>query len=212
MDYAIAPKGIYWSVQGEGHLRGQQMAFVRLAGCSVGCPMCDTDYSVSERLSAELIANEVEKIIPRAARDMWVWITGGEPYDRNLHGLIKWLRIHGFSVAVATSGVHRAIEPVDWLSVSPHGGELIQRFGAEIKLVHKLNGLDLDKWVKDNPDDSIDFMMRYVQPFSEKISDSPLPGGTYREDPESLAACLDFLDRNPNWSLSRQDHHCWSLP
>ncbi len=32
MNYAIAPDGIFWSIQGEGHLQGFQMAFLRLAG------------------------------------------------------------------------------------------------------------------------------------------------------------------------------------
>jgi organic radical activating enzyme len=51
--YGIAPDGIFWSLQGEAHLRGFQMAFVRLAGCSVGCPQCDTDYSLHERLTVD---------------------------------------------------------------------------------------------------------------------------------------------------------------
>lgn len=204
--YSISPNGIYWSIQGEGHLRGQQMAFVRLAGCSVGCPQCDTDYSVARKLTPADIAKEVAGVTPDSVRDLWVWITGGEPYDRDLHELIKCLRSLGFAIAVATSGVHRAIEPVDWLSVSPHDYELVQRFGAEIKLIEGLNGLDLQQWSDKNPDDTLDFFMRYVQPLAKTN------GGRYCEDSDSYARCLDFLKTHPNWSLSRQDHHDWALP
>ena len=207
MNYAIAPNGIFFSIQGEGHLRGTQMAFVRLAGCSVGCPQCDTDYSVGRKMTQGDIAEEVKSVTPDGLRDQWVWITGGEPYDRDLSGLIERLRAAGFSIAVATSGVHRAIEPVDWLSVSPHSPRLIQRFGSEVKLVEGLNGLDLDQWISENPAHTNDFYFRYVQPMSS--SDGT---GAFREDGRSAAKCLDFLRRHPNWSLSRQDHHDWNLP
>jgi 7-carboxy-7-deazaguanine synthase len=204
--YALAPDGVYWSIQAEGHLRGQQMAFLRLAGCSVGCRLCDTDYSFDRRVKAEDLAAEVEHIMPPGLRDRWVWLTGGEPYDRDLHQLIKCFREHGFSIAVATSGVHRAIEPVDWLSVSPHGYNLLQRFGSELKLCEGLNDLDVNEWIAANPDSTTDFFMRYVQPLSTEN-----PDGSFSESPESLRICLDFLKLNPNWSLSRQDHHGWGL-
>ena len=44
MKYPLASNPIFWTIQGEAHLRGFQMCFVRLAGCSVGCEHCDTDY------------------------------------------------------------------------------------------------------------------------------------------------------------------------
>lgn len=66
MKYAIAPNGIFWSLQGEAHLRGFQMMFVRLAGCSVGCPMCDTDYSVYRRMTPAQIVADVREAMQRA--------------------------------------------------------------------------------------------------------------------------------------------------
>ena len=59
--YPLAPLPIYWTINGEAHLRGFQMAFLRLAGCSVGCPNCDTDYRRDSTASAEQIANMVEE-------------------------------------------------------------------------------------------------------------------------------------------------------
>lgn len=44
MKYPLSLNPIFWTIQGEAHLRGFQMCFVRLAGCSVGCEHCDTDY------------------------------------------------------------------------------------------------------------------------------------------------------------------------
>ena len=201
--YAIAPNGIYWSIQGEGHLRGQQMAFLRLSGCSIKCPGCDTNYTLDRLLSPQEIVEELNSIVPAACRDRWIWVTGGEPMDRDLRPLMKELKNSSgnYSIAIATSGAYRAIEPVDWLSVRPHGGELKQRCGSEIKLVHGLNGMDLDQWLDANPADGLDFFFKYVQPIS-------IAG---KEDPASLAICLDFLRRHPDWSLSRQDHLKWGM-
>lgn len=199
---ALAPNPIYWTVQGEGHLRGFQMCFLRLAGCSVGCQQCDTDYTVFKRETAETIAWSCNNATPTLMRDRWVWITGGEPTDHNLRHLIAALRGYRFSIAVATAGHARLIQPVDWLSVSPHDPkQLVQCYGNEIKLVDGLHGLDMDAFIRQHPDETTDFFYRYVQPLSVN--------GV--EQPESVERCRAFLDRHPNWALSRQDHLHWKM-
>ena len=237
--YPIAPNGVFWSLQGEGHLRGFQMGFLRLAGCSVGCAQCDTNYSVHEKLTLPELQARCQQTF-KASRDGWVWITGGEPADHELRPLLGAMKDMGYSTAVATSGVKRLIPPVDWLSVSPHSADparFQQRYGSEVKLVDGLNGLDIDEWAAawDRPG-MIDFMYRYVQPRSkatwEHCSPELLASGhpcndarracsceaggghdhlVYREDPASLGRCLAFLRKHPTWALSRQDHHAWSV-
>lgn len=210
--YPIAPNGIFWSIQGEGHLRGFQMGFVRLAGCSVGCPQCDTDYSVFERLTSAEIVERCQATFP-ASRDQWVWLTGGEPTDHDLRPLTAALAGAGYRIALATSGVRPHIPPVDWLSVSPHSaepGRFRQRYGSELKLVDGLHGLSLEEWVA-AWGNRAEFMYRYVQPASwpgGKHGDAP---GHWHEDRESLKRCLAFLERHPDWALSRQDHHVWAV-
>ena len=175
------------------------MAFVRLAGCSVGCPQCDTDYSVNSRATAEEIAERVDAITPSNNRDRWAWITGGEPADHDLRPLIAALRAKRFSVAVASSGHKRIIPPVDWLSISPHDPEkLVQTYGNEIKIVPGLNGLDPWKFLEMHPDSKTDFLYRYVQPLNDGR--------------ENIEICMKFLKDHPNWALSRQDHKFWVVP
>ena len=203
MEYALAPNGVFWSHQGEGHLRGFGMVFIRLAGCSVGCGNCDTDYTLEFRHEAGTLAWLADQQVSRLVKDRWAWITGGEPADFALAPLIHALHEKRFSVAVATSGHKRLIPPVEWLSVSPHAvPEFKQTYGNEIKLVDGLNGLDLDEFIRAYPDETTDFFYRYVQPLSVN--------GV--EMPDSLARCKQFLMHNPNWALSRQDHHVWGLP
>lgn len=210
--YPIAPNGIFWSIQGEGHLRGFQMGFIRLAGCSVGCPQCDTDYSVFEKLTPAEVVERCRATFP-VSRDQWVWVTGGEPTDHDLRPLMAALAGAGYRIALATSGVRPHIPPVDWLSVSPHSadpGRFRQRYGAELKLVDGLHGLSLEEWVK-AWGDRAHFMYRYVQPASWRGGFHGPAGQAWHEDPASLKRCLEFLRTHPDWALSRQDHHAWAV-
>ena len=199
--YSLSPDPVFFSLQGEAHLRGFQMTFIRLAGCSVGCANCDTDYSKNGTMTAEELADRADQVTPSEQRDRWAWITGGEPTDQDLKPLLKELKKRRFSIALATSGCRRFVPPVDWLSVSPHDLDTRQLYGNEVKLVDGLNGLDPWAWIDKFPDSKTDFMYRYVQPLSV--------GG--KEEPESLSRCMEFLKSHPNWSLSRQDHHHWSV-
>jgi 7-carboxy-7-deazaguanine synthase len=38
-------KEIFYSLQGEGALTGMPTIFIRLVGCNMHCPYCDTDFS-----------------------------------------------------------------------------------------------------------------------------------------------------------------------
>ncbi len=183
-------------------MRGFQMCFVRLAGCSVGCEHCDTDYAKKEMATEEEIAQRADRITPTGARDRWIWLTGGEPTDHELGPLIRALREKNFSIALASSGHRQVVAEVDWLSVSPHDpAKWMQTRGSEMKIVPGLNGFAIDDFRSAHPDDQTDFQYRYVQPLT-------LGGG---EDPESLRTCLAFVRQNPNWWLSRQDHHYWNV-
>ena len=202
MKYPLSSNPVFWTIQGEGHMRGMQMCFVRLAGCSVGCPHCDTDYRKQEIATEEEIAARTDDVTPAAARDRWAWITGGEPTDHNLVPLIGALRARRFSIALATSGHRQVVAPVDWLSVSPHDpAKWVQTSGSEVKIVPGLNGFSIEDFRSARPDEQTDFRYRYVQPLSIGKQESG----------ESLRTCLEFVTANPNWSLSRQDHHYWGV-
>ncbi|CAN5260890.1 7-carboxy-7-deazaguanine synthase [soil metagenome] len=202
MRYPLAPNPIFWTIQGEGHLRGQQMCFVRLAGCSVGCPGCDTDYRKQEMATPEEIAARADAIVPANARERWVWLTGGEPTDHKLPELIAALRERRFSIALATSGHREVVAEVDWLSVSPHHPEKwVQLSGSEVKIVPALNGFGIEDFRRARPDEQTQFTYRYVQPLSIGK----------QEDAASLRTCLEFLRGEPEWRLSRQDHHYWNV-
>jgi 7-carboxy-7-deazaguanine synthase len=188
---AIARQGVYRSVQGEGALLGEPTTFVRLAGCSVGCAGCDTDYR-PHRGATE--AEVVAEVLAVAGTARWAWITGGEPTDQHIAPLVAALRDAGLLVAVATAGV-RPCPPCDWVSVSPHApGRPAQWHGHEVKLVSGLNGLDLDAC---DPRDYPAFPHRYVVPCAGKAGE--------------LEKCRAWVDRHPGWRLGVQAHKLWRL-
>ena len=65
---------IFYSLQGEGYHAGTAAVFVRLSGCNLHCPFCDTQHESGTEMTDEEI---VEAVKPYPAR--LVVITGGEP-------------------------------------------------------------------------------------------------------------------------------------
>lgn len=189
----LAPGGVFWTIQGEGLLSGQPMVFIRLAGCSVGCPECDTDYSVNTRLSPHEITMRVMDWMPGGQHPRWVWITGGEPLDHDITPLVEELHQWKCRVALATSGKHPLPCPVDFVSLSPHAPDHnCVRQVDEVKIVPGLNSFS----VRDIP--RVEADAYYVQ---------PLDG-----DPDSLQQCIDWVLKNPEWRITEQAHKRWRLP
>jgi len=113
---------IFSSFQGEGFWTGHPMTFIRVAGCPVACPFCDTDYSKGEQRSVEDITQEVNDL-----GNQRVCITGGEPLVTPSFDLLcNELRPYGYDIHCETSGCYPrtpgAIEHADiWFTVSPKG-------------------------------------------------------------------------------------------
>lgn len=108
----------FHSVQGEGFWMGTSAFFIRLAGCDVGCPWCDTKHSwpmdKHPRRDIRDLVNEA-----KAANPVMAVITGGEPLMHDLDELTSALRKAGLRVHVETSGSHPLSGTFDWISLSP---------------------------------------------------------------------------------------------
>lgn len=120
VDGSVELVGAPWiTVQGEGPYAGMPAVFVRLAGCNLQCPWCDTDYT-SER-SWKSPADIIDSIAvltnyPKCYRDprKLVVITGGEPFRQNLSKLLFELVGAGFTVQIETNGTIFPDWPCPW--------------------------------------------------------------------------------------------------
>ena len=96
---------IFPTLQGEGPFAGMPAVFIRLAGCNLQCPACDTDYTTGRRrMTLQLILNNVLAVLKDRTCELIV-ITGGEPFRQTgLIPLITMLQFHGYTVQIETNG------------------------------------------------------------------------------------------------------------
>lgn len=96
---------VFYTIQGEGPFSGQPCVFVRLAGCNLQCPSCDTEYT-STRLKVDIagIVRAIQNMLPAKIDHKLVVITGGEPFRQNISELARLLVHDNFHVQVETNG------------------------------------------------------------------------------------------------------------
>ncbi len=110
---------IFWSAQGEGVHSGASAIFVRLAGCSLRCPYCDTRgaWARGKLMPAAAVAAAVDELKAAYPQARLV-ITGGEPLEQDLGELLAACR-RRYVIALETNGLHFQDLPCDWWTVSP---------------------------------------------------------------------------------------------
>ncbi len=96
---------IFNTIQGEGPFAGHPATFLRLYGCNLQCPFCDTEYtSKREDCHPMHLAREIIAQNPIPIGRPLVVITGGEPFRQNLKYLLDFL-LDKFRVQIETNGV-----------------------------------------------------------------------------------------------------------
>lgn len=94
---------IFKTIQGEGVLVGTPSIFIRLHGCNLQCPMCDTDYTKGSKVMS--VQDLVEKTNTLAGKVIsTVVITGGEPLNQDISFLVDTLYEEGYQIQLETNG------------------------------------------------------------------------------------------------------------
>lgn len=102
--YTLDVHSVFFTIQGEGPFSGSAAVFIRLAGCNLQCPLCDTDYT--EGRQALNIADVLEAVRASAPEGYGglVVITGGEPFRQELAPLLSLLCAAGYYVQIESNG------------------------------------------------------------------------------------------------------------
>ena len=183
----------FHSVQGEGAWMGTNAFFIRLAGCDVGCPWCDTKISWNmKKHPAIAIADLVNEAVNAAPAI--VVITGGEPLMHDLTELTRQLKAQGLRVHLETSGSHPFSGSFDWVTFSPkqfkHPHASIFERVSELKIVVK-DESDLI-WAEQNAARVGRNVLKYLQAEWETVSSKDL--------------VLQYVLNHSDWRVSIQTH------
>lgn len=130
---------IFETIQGEGSFTGTPSIFVRLQGCPVGCPWCDTKHTWDINPEDEVSSNAIfvksgdspsyfttqsEALLPLLIQQGYtakhIVITGGEPCMFDLREFTSIAQKAGFSTQIETSATYEILCHSDtWVTVSP---------------------------------------------------------------------------------------------
>jgi organic radical activating enzyme len=153
---------IFQSIQGEGPDVGKRAIFIRMHGCNLSCPWCDTKYSWDDANYYEMDSQIILDWINRTPDVKNVVITGGEPLLQldELIPLIQTLRDSGRHVALETNGtiIPPDLSIFDLVVVSPKGIDtannwckiLSENKNVKLKLVIHQKNIDMMiEWIKE---------------------------------------------------------------
>jgi len=147
-DSKLLVHSIFRTIQGEAMFAGHPAIFIRLGGCNLQCPQCDTDYTdgVVEMYPDEIL----EHIQATAEMEKLVVITGGEPFRQSIGELCNVLLGANFQVQIETNGtLYRTDIPYKDVTIvcSPKTGRVnrqLQKHIAAYKYVCDANSLNTD--------------------------------------------------------------------
>lgn len=210
MTYTV--KEIFLTLQGEGAQSGRPAVFCRFAGCNLWsgreadradaqCRFCDTDFVGTDGPGGGKF--QTADALAAAIVDRWtgqgdppfVVLTGGEPALQLDAALIAALHDRGAVIAIETNGTVSVPEGVDWICVSPKGGQPLRQVrGQELKLVYPQEEVDPATFEK------LAFDYFFLQ---------PMDGA---EPERNVKAAIDYCLKHPRWRLSLQSHKLLGIP
>ena len=221
MQYPI--NEVFETIQGEGVFTGVPAIFVRLQGCPVGCPWCDTrhtwDLLESNQVSAKQVIQvdgvqgrwsrmTAEQLINAFAEQGFtakhIVITGGEPCMYDLSELTVEFEQSGFQCQIETSGtfdIHCSDKT--WVTVSPKvnmkGG-----FPIQPQALNRANEIKHPVATQKHIDE-LDALLSDIDVSGKSICLQPIS-----QKPRATQLAIDVCIAR-NWRLSVQTHKYLSI-
>ncbi len=187
---------MFESIQGEGELTGTPSLFIRMGGCNLACPFCDTDFD------NPVLTPESEIISTVAASTMpLIVLTGGEPTLTIDSEFIAALHTAApdKTITIETNGTQPLPAGLNHVTISPKSrpdGSLypiLADHADEIKVVY--TGQNLEPY----------FKLRCSRPDTRYFL-QPCWTPDCRTREANLRATIAAVMSDPRWRLSLQTH------
>jgi 7-carboxy-7-deazaguanine synthase len=192
---------IFYSLQGEGARIGTPTIFIRLQGCKAknACYQlgikCDTEFESGKEMTIEEINDWILNNANDCKEITW---TGGEPLDQLTNEITYYFKEKGFYQAIETSGLHKCVDNIDFICVSPKVAEHVIEKNFP-------NGVTELRYVRhkgqDIPQPKIKANHYWLSPHSDG----------FNINSENLKHCIELCLKNPKWKLSLQNHKLWNI-
>lgn len=209
---------MFETIQGEGVHTGVPAVFVRLQGCPVGCPWCDTKHTWTldeNRIdTVDAVINKSDEseryfgiselgllalFEQQRYQARHVVLTGGEPCMYDLTALTTLLHEHGYTTQIETSGTFEVrCAPDTWVTVSPK----VNMKGGYDVLTSALQRADEIKHpiAMQKHIDELDTLLSVLDTPPENVCLQPISQQP-RATELAIKTCIER-----NWRLSLQTH------
>ncbi|AGY56562.1 7-carboxy-7-deazaguanine synthase QueE [Gloeobacter kilaueensis] len=190
------------TIQGEGYWAGTLVDFIRLYGCPVGCPWCDTGYAgggshlpCERRTIGELVA---------ALQSPRTVISGGEPFlHAGIVALVEAIGKSGRAVSIETSGAfYQPVADWAWVTLSPKQ-HLSPRYPVRPEIWQRANEVK----IVISTGEEVEYYRPYLLP-GVPVSLQP----EWEERERTLPLTLSLLRNYPRYRLSVQLHKYIQVP
>lgn len=182
---------IFYSLQGEGYYSGTPAVFIRLSGCNLQCPFCDTHHA------GYVEYTELETVAMTGFYDCHhIVVTGGEPSLQLTPTFVDALHSVGHYVAVETNGTCPLPPNVDWVTLSPKDLFLGPAAAPVLERADELKLL-FDGVHEPSLYPHIQVAHRYLQPCDT---------GDPVRNADLVRQAVDYCMAHPEWRLSLQMH------
>lgn len=180
---------MFWSVQGEGFYLGRSALFIRLPGCNLACPWCDTKHNEERPVTITDIQH-----MARSQSSKLAVITGGEPLlNMTILGIIDVLKREGFYIACETNGTRPPVEGLNWITCSP---KREANYEVNSELAERVNEY---KFIVDE-----DFDFENVRKIGPRHVCWLVP--EWNTQDKAIPRILEFIKTHPQWQLGCQAH------
>lgn len=210
----------FLTVQGEGPYAGHRATFLRLAGCNLQCPMCDTEYTQDTQWYD---LSELVTLLAKVGQGTdLVVVTGGEPFRQNVTPLALNLVQRGYRVQFETNGVLSPGPEFPWSSVtvvvSPKTGKLhpdvahnahAYKYVVEAGNMHR-DGLPVQ--ALQHPLGGYKHVARPPDTWNGPIYVQPMDAKDPEENDANVQACVASVMKHGKYILGVQMHKLTGLP